>query len=109
MIDCPHCKGTGTCINDNGGSCGTCLSAEKVPEGSNVIVCSICKGKGAFSTVETSFQTAYPFILIVFIMSAFYLYVALSTKDASKFDTVFPLVSSLTTMVVTFFFTSPKK
>ncbi len=59
LIDCAHCKGTGTC-NLEGKSCDSCLSLIKLSKG--LVSCGCCKGLGKNSlwNIQSESLTSKP-------------------------------------------------
>jgi len=46
LVDCPHCHGETVCKVTNNSSCAQCLLAAKLETGGQIVLCSVCKGKG---------------------------------------------------------------
>lgn len=46
LVDCPHCHGETVCKVTDNSSCGKCLLATGVVTGGQIVLCSVCKGKG---------------------------------------------------------------
>ncbi len=108
-IHCPHCSGKGTCFNENNASCGTCLKESKHKYGSKIVVCSVCGGCGIAELKTARLLNRIPFLIVFIVLVVFYLYVGLSVFRNDAFDKIFPLIGSLTTMIVTFYFAQRKQ
>lgn len=46
LVDCPHCHGETVCKVTDNSSCAKCLLATEVAEAGQIVLCSVCKGKG---------------------------------------------------------------
>ena len=104
LFDCPHCGGKGTCLVAEGGSCGTCLKDAKVKVEAKIVKCGICKGIGKVESKTDGLLSGMPFIIVMIVLFVFYLYAGINVTRPEKFEQIFPLVGSLTTMIVTFYF-----
>lgn len=102
-LDCNHCETKGICITNSGSSCGTCLKKAKT-KNAQIVRCEVCEGAGTFEPFSSRLNTRLPFIIVFVVLMVFYLYTGSSLGDNEKFDQIFPLISSLTTMIVTFYF-----
>ena len=105
LLECKHCNETGTCLIENGNSCGTCLKEAKPNKNSKIVVCSVCDGIGKVETKTSRLNSRLSFLIVGMVLIIFYFYAFVNLGDDSKFNQIFPLVSSLTTMIVTFYFT----
>jgi hypothetical protein len=104
LIECKHCGGTGTCHEDNGNSCASCLKEAKVKKDSKVVQCQVCQGLGQAEPKTARLNNRLPFLIVVFVLFVFYCYTFVNIGNNAKFDQIFPLIGSLTTMIVTFYF-----
>lgn len=103
-FDCPHCSGSGTCTVDDAKSCGTCQQTAKLKNEAKVVRCGVCLGYGKLETKTTRLTERMPFLIVFAVIGVFYFYAALNAGNDEKFAQIFPLVGSLTTMIVTFYF-----
>lgn len=101
---CAHCVGTGTCIIANGASCGTCIKNAKVAKQYTIVRCGVCMGFGQAEPTTQRFIGRMPVFVVMTVLAVFYLFVAFNADNEARFDQIFPLVGSLTTMIVTFYF-----
>ena len=108
LIACAHCSGKGTCLIENNRSCGTCLREAKLKTDSKIVVCSVCSGGGSATAASIIQKNKVTIVIVVLILIIFYLYAGMSLAINSNFDKIFPVVGSLTTMIVTFYFTQRK-
>jgi hypothetical protein len=104
LYDCPHCKGTGTCTVDNNCSCFTCLKDAKADKESRLVICSVCEGSGKIESKSERLRNRTPFFIVAIVLIIFYLYTLSHATDREMFEKIFPVVASLTTMIVTFYF-----
>ncbi|MFB2638043.1 hypothetical protein ACE02P_08440 [Shewanella bicestrii] len=105
LLECKHCNESGTCQIDNGNSCGTCLKEAKSVKGSKIVACGVCAGVGKVEPKTSRLNSRLPFLIVALVLLVFYFYTFVNLGDDSKFDKIFPLIASLTTMIVTFYFT----
>jgi hypothetical protein len=111
LIECAHCKGTGTCNNaTNGASCLVCIKANKIkasPENISGLVCSVCNGTGVAET-----KTARMHNRIVPTLALLIVYVALVLVflHASKenFGEILAFAGTLIGSVTGFYFGGKK-
>ncbi len=103
VFGCPHCEGTGTCTVSDGRSCGTCINESKVKD-AEIVRCDVCSGFGRTENKSERLVNRAPIIVLIVVLAAFYSYALFSIDDADRFNQMFPLIGSLTTMIVTFFF-----
>ncbi|MBD3611825.1 MAG: hypothetical protein HUJ13_05345 [Hydrogenovibrio crunogenus] len=103
-IECPHCEGKGICKADNDCSCGTCLKAAKVKKDTKVVRCDVCMGVGKAEPKTERLIARMPFLIVIVVLGVFYFYALINAANPDKFDQIFPLIGSLTTMIVTFYF-----
>lgn len=103
-IECPHCESKGTYLIDDGHSCGTCLKKANITENSRIVKCEVCDGAGSFEPFTTRLKVRMPFIIVMVVLILFYIYATVNVMDETKFEKVFPVLASLTTMIVTFYF-----
>ncbi|WP_051177523.1 hypothetical protein [Vibrio harveyi] len=110
LIPCPHCEKTGTCKQDDGKSCGSCLKAAKLKNDSDskVVQCQTCAGIGAIEPKTSRMNARLPFMIVAIVLATFYVYAGFSANDNERFSQIFPLIGSLTTMIVTFYFSNKK-
>jgi len=104
VYKCPHCEGTGVCTSDEGKSCGTCLESSKIKNGSSIVRCDICYGYGRTEIKSERLKNRAPIIVMSIVLLAFYIYAIANIGNDQHFNQIFPLLGSLTTMIVTFFF-----
>jgi hypothetical protein len=103
-FDCPHCSGTGTCSANGGASCGTCLKEAKVDDQFKIVRCDVCIGQGKVEPKTERLIGRMPFLIVAAVIGVFYIYAGFNATNQERFDQIFPLVGSLTTMIVTFYF-----
>lgn len=108
IIACAHCSGKGTCLVEDNISCGTCVKIAKLKTNSKIVVCSVCGGGGSSTIASIIQRNKITTFIVAIILIIFYFYAALSLTDSGNFDKIFPVIGSLTTMIVTFYFTSRK-
>lgn len=104
-IDCPHCSQSGTCKANNGSSCGSCLKSAKTKKEVTIVQCAVCVGTGKAEPKTDLLNARLPFFIVIVVLGVFYLYAGTNLSNDGKFDQIFPLIGSLTTMIVTFYFT----
>jgi hypothetical protein len=104
LISCPHCAGKGTCLIDNSNSCGTCLKHAKAKKHSKIVICSVCGGTGITEAKTDRLKNRTPFFIMAIVLIVFYFYTGINVINSNNFDKIFPVVGSLTTMIVTFYF-----
>lgn len=104
QIDCPHCEGSGVCRADNGQSCGTCLKAAKIGKEAKVVRCDVCLGIGKAESKTARLMGRMPFLIVMVVLAIFYMYALSNANNDERFSQIFPLIGSLTTMIVTFYF-----
>lgn len=104
LVDCPHCQQTGTCQVDDGASCGSCLKEAKAKKELKIVKCQVCNGLGKAEPKTARLISRLPFMIVMMVLLVFYIYAFINAGNESKFDQIFPLVGSLTTMIVTFYF-----
>jgi DnaJ-class molecular chaperone len=46
LVDCPHCHGETVCKVTDTSSCAYCLTQSNLWIGNQIVVCSVCKGRG---------------------------------------------------------------
>jgi hypothetical protein len=102
--DCPHCKGTGTCIVNQGASCGTCLKKASLKSDDKLVRCEVCEGHGKIAPKSEIVKNRIPVLIVGLVLGVFYVYAGMNAKNPETFNQIFPLVGSLTTMIVTFYF-----
>lgn len=102
--ECAHCSGSGTCTVDDGVSCGTCIKDAKVKEHHKIVRCGVCKGIGTAEPTTQRFIARMPVFVVFTVLAVFYLYVVFYAGNEAHFNQIFPLIGSLTTMIVTFYF-----
>lgn len=102
---CPHCSGKGTCLADNRHSCGTCIKENKLKKKFNITICSVCGGVGMVEPKTQRLQKRLPFMIVSIVLIVFYAYAMINLFKNDHFDVIFPVIGSLTTMIVTFYFT----
>lgn len=103
-LSCPHCSGKGTCKNEADGSCGTCLKASKKTKDAKVVVCSVCNGFGVMEPKTERLRQRTPFLVVSMVLMAFYIFTTISLIKGTHTSEILSLIGSLTTMVVTFYF-----
>ena len=103
-FDCPHCEGRGLCLLANEKSCGTCIQDAKLKATAEVVRCGVCEGMGKVEPKTMRLNSRMPFMIVMVVLVIFYLYVLSNLIDGENFDQIFPLISALTTMIVTFYF-----
>jgi len=103
-LDCSHCDCSGVCTVDNGTSCGTCLKEAGLNGDSKIVKCEVCSGVGKVEPKTERLARRIPVLIIFVVLGVFYYYIAIHATDSDRFDQIFPLVGSLTTMIVTFYF-----
>lgn len=103
-LDCAHCEQTGTCRTEDGYSCGSCLKDAKPGSESRIVQCSVCLGIGKVEPKTERLIGRVPFLIVFLVLIVFYAYAFFNLGDDTKFNQIFPLVGSLTTMIVTFYF-----
>jgi hypothetical protein len=101
---CAHCSGTGACTLDDGGSCGTCLKDAKMKGKARIVCCAVCHGGGVFESKTDRMRTRSPYFVMTVVLTCFYLYAGMNLQSGDHFDSIFPVVGSLTSMIVTFYF-----
>jgi hypothetical protein len=101
---CAHCSGTGACTLDDGGSCGTCLKDTKMKGKARIVCCTVCHGAGIFELDAERVLSLRPVMVMGVVLTCFYLYVGINLFRGEHFDSIFPVVGSLTSMIVTFYF-----
>lgn len=106
---CAHCLGKSTCLIENNCSCGTCLKEAKVKSDSKIVVCSVCKGGGSSEIAAVITKNKISTFIVAIVLLVFYFYAAISLVNNENFDKIFPVVGSLTTMIVTFYFSQKSK
>lgn len=113
LIKCSHCLGKGTCLIDNNHSCGTCLKVAKLKKKFNITICSVCYGEGMIvphpEPYTERLKNRIPVFIVVIVLAVFYFYALLNLIFRTNFDVIFPVVGSLTTMIVTFYFSQKIK
>lgn len=113
LLDCPHCKKTGTCANGpNGVSCARCTSQwaskfwryRRFPNGELTgLVCSVCWGKGVNEGSRTKWDYRFPVLLAAF-LSGFGFITLLALHQNGNFDKVLVFVSTLLASITGFYF-----
>ncbi|MDO8489609.1 MAG: hypothetical protein Q7S42_05840 [Candidatus Omnitrophota bacterium] len=108
LIACAHCSGKGTCLIENNSSCGSCLKEAKLKSESKIVVCSVCSGGGSATVASKILKNKVTILIVVIVLVTFLLYAGQNLSANNNFDKIFPVVGSLTTMIVTFYFTQGK-
>lgn len=103
-FDCSHCETKGVCLIDNGGSCGSCIKDAKIKNNSKIVVCSVCGGVGINEFKTDRMVKRSPVFIMTIVLVIFYLYCGIELARNNNFEKIFPVISSLTTMIVTFYF-----
>ncbi len=103
-IPCSHCEEKGSCKIVDGHSCKTCLRDAKIKEAEAVVICSVCDGLGKVEPKTERLNARTPFVVVSLVLVVFYFYALVSLFNGQNFELVFPLISSLTTMIATFYF-----
>lgn len=103
-LNCPHCEGSGACTLEDGKSCGTCMAVARLKNDSKIVRCEVCEGVGKTEPKTVRLNARLPFFVALLVILVFYFYAFASLGNGDNFEQMFPLVGSLTTMIVTFYF-----
>lgn len=109
IIKCTHCNETGVCRADNENSCGTCLKDARINSESKVVRCAVCEGTRIVNIRIVRLSDTIPTFIVAIVLCTFYFGAALAMSKGDLPREVFTAVVSLTTMIVTFYFSRPKE
>jgi len=113
LVDCQHCKKTGTCTNGpDGQSCARCIAfftgrhEYSADSGKPIgLVCSVCWGKGLAELSSSKWNYRYPALLaIVFVLLAFLLLFVFGLLQYQHFDKLLVFVSTLIGSITGYYF-----
>jgi hypothetical protein len=71
---------------------------------SRIVVCCICGGTGLTEPKSARLMNRMPSLIVMVVLLVFYAYAVINLLYRLHFDQIFPVVGSLTSMIVAFYF-----